>query len=43
MVIENDLQRSFRDIDLVINGNDFDNVNSFLLLLCISAFEEAKN
>ncbi len=32
---------SFRDIDLILNGNDFDNVNSFLLLPA-SAKGEAK-
>ncbi len=29
--VENELLRSFRDIDLILNGNDFDNVNSFLV------------
>ncbi len=28
----NELLRSFRDIDLILNGNDFDNVNVTLLL-----------
>ncbi|MCP5984194.1 hypothetical protein NL349_26455, partial [Klebsiella pneumoniae] len=39
--VENELLRSFRDIDLILNGNDFDNVNSFLLLPA-SAKGEAK-
>jgi len=30
--VENELLRSFRDIDLILNGNEFDTVNSFLLL-----------
>ncbi len=38
--VENELLRSFRDIDLILNGNDFDNVNSFLLLP--ASAEEAK-
>ncbi len=33
--VENELLRSFRDIDLILNGNDFDNVNSFLLFASI--------
>lgn len=30
--VENELLRSFRDVDLIIGGNEFGNVNSFLLL-----------
>ncbi|WP_251847187.1 hypothetical protein [Enterobacter hormaechei] len=30
--VENELLRSFRDVDLIIGGNEFSNVNSFLLL-----------
>ncbi len=41
--VENELLRSFRDIDLILNGNDFDNVNSFLLLPASAKGEAKKN
>jgi len=40
--VENELLRSFRDIDLILNGNEFDNVNSFLLLPASNKGEAGK-
>ncbi len=40
--VENELLRSFRDIDLILNGNDFDNVNSFPLVASICQREAKK-
>lgn len=40
--VENELLRSFRDIDLLLNGNEFDHVNSFLLLPASNKGEAGK-
>lgn len=40
--VENELLRSFRDIDLILSGNEFDNINSFLLLPAAKKGESAK-